>query len=147
MNINSSQNIQRNNPPGSISFRGENTTVEGSTASTSNKDKKAVAAQQQQDNGVLRQLRARDREVRSHEAAHAAAGGSLVRGGPSFTLQQGPDGRSYAIGGEVQLDVSPVSGDPQATVIKSQRVRAAALAKILRWLATPVRWPLVRGLI
>lgn len=130
MNINSSQNIQSSNPPGSISSRRVNT-VGSSTATTNTEDKeqqKTEQAQTQQDSSVIRQLRARDREVRTHEAAHAAAGGSLVRGGPSFTLQQGPDGRSYAIGGEVQLDVSPVSGDPQATAIKAQRVQAAALA-------------------
>ncbi len=127
MIINSSQNIQSNNPLGSIGTRRVNT-AGGSTANASTEDKKTVEAQTQQDSSVIRQLRARDREVRSHEAAHAAAGGSLVRGGPSFTLQQGPDGRSYAIGGEVQLDVSAVSGDPQATVAKAQRVQAAALA-------------------
>ncbi len=127
MNINSSQSIQSSNPPGSINTRRVNT-AGGSVASVSSQDQKAEQAQTQQDSSVIRQLRARDREVRSHEASHAAAGGSLVRGGPSFTLQQGPDGRSYAIGGEVQLDVSPVSGDPQATAIKAQRVQAAALA-------------------
>ncbi|VAW62114.1 hypothetical protein MNBD_GAMMA11-961 [hydrothermal vent metagenome] len=130
ININSAQNIQSSNPPGSISSRRANSFGDSSAsnAAGAEEDKKAEEVQQQQDNAVTGQLRARDREVRSHEAAHAAAGGSLVRGGTSFTLQQGPDGRSYAIGGEVQLDVSPVENDPQATVIKSQRIQAAALA-------------------
>ena len=77
---------------------------------------------------MISELQSRDREVRSHEAAHASAGGSLVVSGPSFTYQRGPDGRSYAIGGEVQIDVSPVANDPEATLKKSEQIRRAALA-------------------
>lgn len=73
-------------------------------------------------------LKSRDAAVRAHEAAHMAAGGSHVRGGAAFTYQQGPDGRQYAIGGEVGIDVSAVAGNPQATIQKMQQVRAAALA-------------------
>ena len=76
----------------------------------------------------LRELRARDREVRAHEQAHASAAGSLAKGGPSYSYQRGPDGRLYAIGGEVQIDTSAVSGDPQATLQKAQQIRRAALA-------------------
>jgi len=73
-------------------------------------------------------LRRRDGEVRAHESAHMAAGGSLVRGGASFTYEVGPDGRTYAVGGEVSIDTSSVPGDPAATMRKMQQVRAAALA-------------------
>lgn len=73
-------------------------------------------------------LKARYAEVRAHEAAHMAAGGAHVRGGASYSYEQGPDGRSYAVGGEVGIDVSAVSGQPQATIQKMQQVRAAALA-------------------
>jgi len=76
----------------------------------------------------LAELKARDREVRAHEAAHAAAAGSLTTGGPQFSYQRGSDGRLYAIGGEVNIDTSPVAGDPQATIQKAQRIRSAALA-------------------
>lgn len=69
----------------------------------------------------------RDTEVRTHEAAHAAVGGRYA-GSPSLTYKSGPDGRSYAVGGEVSIDVSPVAGDPQATIEKAQTIRAAALA-------------------
>jgi len=65
--------------------------------------------------------------VRGHEAAHVAAGGAFIRGAAQYSYQKGPDGRDYAIGGEVQIDTS--SGrDPQATVEKMRIVRAAALA-------------------
>jgi hypothetical protein len=65
--------------------------------------------------------------VRAHEQAHAAAGGALA-GAPSFTYQRGPDGRSYAVGGEVPIEVSVVDGDPEATIRKMQQVLQAALA-------------------
>ena len=74
------------------------------------------------------ELTRRDREVRAHEAAHKAAAGSLARGGASFTYENGPDGRRYAVGGEVSIDASPVGDDPAATARKMERVRAAALA-------------------
>ena len=34
----------------------------------------------------------------------------------------------YAVGGDVQIDVSAVSGDPEATISKSDQIRRAALA-------------------
>ncbi len=77
---------------------------------------------------VVQELKMRDREVRSHEAAHAAAAGPYASGGPTFTYQKGPDGHRYAVGGEVQIDVAPVDGDPEATIRKMQVVRAAAMA-------------------
>jgi len=43
-------------------------------------------------------------------------------------LQQSPDVRSYAIGGEVRLDASPIPNDPAATLSKAEIVRRAALA-------------------
>ncbi len=76
----------------------------------------------------LTELRSRDREVRAHEQAHIAAAGPYAQGGPSYEYQEGPDGNRYAIGGEVGIDVSPIPGDPEATVDKAQQVRAAALA-------------------
>jgi len=75
---------------------------------------------------VVDELRSRDAEVRSHEAAHMAAGGGLT-GGMSLSYQVGPDGKRYAVGGEVSIDASPGS-TPEETVLKAQRIRAAALA-------------------
>ena len=76
----------------------------------------------------VKKLADRDREVRAHEQAHVAAAGPYLRGGPTYTYQKGPDGKRYAIGGEVQIDTSPVPDDPEATIRKAQVVRAAALA-------------------
>ncbi len=75
----------------------------------------------------IRELQARDQEVRAHEQAHAIVGGRYASA-PSYDYQQGPDGKRYAVGGEVQIDLAPVPGDPAATVQKMQQVKAAALA-------------------
>ncbi|MHB8898122.1 MAG: putative metalloprotease CJM1_0395 family protein [Thermoguttaceae bacterium] len=80
--------------------------------------------QQQQ----LAELKNADREVRAHEQAHLATAGPYAQGGPSYQYQEGPDGRSYAVGGEVSIDASPVPDDPEATIEKAQQVQAAALA-------------------
>jgi hypothetical protein len=77
---------------------------------------------------MLSRLKARDGEVRAHEAAHMAAGGRYITGGATYSYQKGPDGAEYAVGGEVGIDTSPVPGDPQATAEKMRIVRAAALA-------------------
>jgi len=72
-------------------------------------------------------LKARDREVRAHENAHAATGGAYT-GAPSYDYARGPDGVQYAVGGHVDIDVSPVPNDPKATIAKLDVVRSAALA-------------------
>ena len=81
-----------------------------------------------QEKRELENLQARDREVRAHEAAHKAAAGSLAQGGARYEFQTGPDGRRYAVGGEVSIDSAPVPGDPQATLVKAQTIRRAANA-------------------
>ncbi len=72
-------------------------------------------------------LEKRDREVRDHEASHKAVGGNLASS-PSFSLVRGPNGRLYAVAGEVRIDTSPVPGDPEATLRKALIVQRAALA-------------------
>jgi len=78
---------------------------------------------------IVSQLESRDKEVRAHEAAHASVGGT-VTGAPSFSYTTGPDGKRYAVEGEVSVDLSTVQGDPKATIAKMQQVHAAALAPI-----------------
>lgn len=75
----------------------------------------------------VEELKKIDSKVRAHEMAHQAAGGGLVRG-KSFNYTTGPDGKQYATGGEVKIDISPVNGNPDATIRKMQKVRSAALA-------------------
>ena len=80
-----------------------------------------------QERQVVAKLKTTDREVRAHEQAHATAGGQHA-GAPSYEYQRGPDGRQYAVGGEVPIDTSPVPGDPEATIDKMEVVKRAALA-------------------
>ncbi len=68
-----------------------------------------------------------DSQVRAHEAAHIAAGGSVVSGGASYTYQKGPDGQLYAIGGEVPISSAGASS-PEAKIAIAKEMQAAALA-------------------
>ncbi len=74
----------------------------------------------------VQELAGRDREVRAHEQAHQAVGGQYA-GGASYEYQMGPDGKRYAVGGEVSIDTSK-EREPQATIAKMQVVQAAAMA-------------------
>lgn len=76
---------------------------------------------------AVEQLKQRDMEVRSHEQAHLANAGQYVAGSAQYTYQKGPDGKRYAVGGEVPIDISKES-TPEATIQKMQTVRKAALA-------------------
>lgn len=76
----------------------------------------------------VRELEERDAEVRVHEEAHFREGGRWVRGGIHYDYEIGPDGRQYAVGGHVAIDVEDVSGDPAATIAKMRQVRRSALA-------------------
>lgn len=107
--------------PKSKSLQSSQQSAESGTSSKSGQ----LSAEEQ---AQVEKLKVRDAEVRTHEAAHLAAAGQYAQGGPKFEYQTGPDGKQYAIGGSVSIDVSPVSGDPQATIQKAQQVRAAALA-------------------
>ena len=72
-------------------------------------------------------LTATDRKVRAHERAHVAVGGELVRGAANFSYQIGPDGKRYAVAGEVSIDTSE-GRTPEETLPKAQRIRDTALA-------------------
>ena len=82
---------------------------------------------QAQEREQVKELARIDRDVRAHEAAHAAAGGSLA-GSPSYDFTRGPDGNLYATSGEVSIDTRPVPNDPEATIQKAQTIIQAALA-------------------
>ncbi|MCF2950297.1 hypothetical protein L0668_19470 [Paraglaciecola aquimarina] len=91
------------------------------------RQKEQQAQQQQQaEKKQITELKQRDLEVRSHEQAHAAVGGSYASS-PQYQYEKGPDGRRYAVGGEVSIDVSK-EATPEETIRKAQRVKAAALA-------------------
>lgn len=80
-----------------------------------------------EDKRLIRELQKRDQEVRAHERAHKMAAGELARGSISYTYQIGPDGRRYAIGGEVRIDASP-GNTPEESLERARKIRAAASA-------------------
>ena len=75
----------------------------------------------------INELSAIDREVHAHEQAHAAVGGEFA-GTPTYKFVRGPDGVSYAVGGEVSVNTGPIPNDPEATIRKAQQIRQAANA-------------------
>ncbi|MCL2829262.1 MAG: hypothetical protein FWD77_00810 [Betaproteobacteria bacterium] len=101
----------------------------GKTAASRSSEEAAAAKNEltPQEESAIVQLQSRDRAVRAHEQAHLSVAGGLAVSGASFDYQTGPDGRDYAIGGEVQIDVSP-GRDPEETLSKAEHIRAAALA-------------------
>lgn len=140
MNINSQASRTLAAPPGQVA-RSPVTSAyadKPSSAAMAERDAKpaadaasgdaAVSPQQQaQQQQQVSELASRDREVRSHEQAHAAVGGSYA-GAPTYSFKRGPDGQTYAVGGEVSIDVSPIPNDPAATLRKMEVVQQAALA-------------------
>jgi hypothetical protein len=86
-----------------------------------------VQADRARQEQAVQELQQRDRDVRAHEHAQAAAAGSLASS-PTFTYQVGPDGRLYAVSGDVKIDTTPVAGDPAATLRKAQQIEQAAFA-------------------
>jgi len=76
---------------------------------------------------VIRELKIRDQEVRAHEQAHSSVGGQYA-GSPTYSYTRGPNGRLYAVGGEVDIDTSTIPGDPMATLEKAEQIVASALA-------------------
>jgi len=76
---------------------------------------------------VVSELEKRDREVRQHEQAHAMTGGQHA-GAPNYQYETGPDGKKYAVGGEVNVDMSFSGKNPEEKLEKAQIIRAAALA-------------------
>jgi len=93
------------------------------SAKTSAGSKQLTTEQQR----TIQQLQQIDRTVRAHEQAHLSAGRGVVTSGAQFQYTYGPDGKQYAVGGEVGIDTSP-ERKPQANIDKGRLIQAAALA-------------------
>jgi len=103
--------------------KGDSSSGDSSAEQNSDSDKQKTQKEAQ----AVKDLKARDAEVRTHEQAHKSAGGQYA-GSAAFDMTKGPDGQEYATGGHVDIDVSPISNDPQATINKMAQVKQAALA-------------------
>jgi SprA-related family len=97
------------------------------TPSNASSGAQGQAELSEEERAAVERLKERDREVRAHENAHASVGRGYTSA-PSFEFTRGPDGVQYAVGGQVEIDASPIPNDPGATVTKLEIVRNAALA-------------------
>jgi hypothetical protein len=88
---------------------------------------KSINELDSEEKAIVAQLQASDTKVRAHESAHLSAAAGIAAGGASFTYERGPDGRMYAVAGEVPISVSE-GKDPQDTLEKMRQVEAAAMA-------------------
>ena len=102
---------------------GSDTTIKDPANKQKENDPQNLSPEEKQ---LVAKLQARDTEVRAHEAAHQAAGGGLA-GSASFSYQRGPDGKMYAVGGEVPISFKEGS-IPQETIANARQIKAAAMA-------------------
>jgi len=126
-----SQNNNRDeaNSSDALSAKNQNTSnTSNAEKTTTEKKQEASTAPTKEDVQQLQELKSRDREVRAHEQAHLSAAGSYATSGARLTTERGSDGKQYATSGEVSIDTSPVSGDPQKTIAKAEVIQRAALA-------------------
>ena len=119
---------EQKSPPGTDSVTISKEAKRESAIARSENATSSDANQTDVEQRKVKDLKMRDRQVRAHEQAHLSTAGSLAKGGVSFEYQTGPDGKRYAVGGEVSIDTTPVKGDPEATIQKAGRIRAAAMA-------------------
>ncbi|TVP52482.1 MAG: hypothetical protein EA345_00775 [Halomonas sp.] len=120
----SSQNATNSDPNTASLSDAESDQENGMVTGPTRADGTPMAAEEIQ---YLEQLKQTDRAVRQHEMAHQVVGGPYT-GSASYEYEIGPDGKRYAVAGEVSIDYGPVPGDPQATIEKMQTVIAAAMA-------------------
>lgn len=74
---------------------------------------------------VLEKFKNKDAEIRTHEQVHASIGHTTAP--ISYSYQQGPDGKMYAVGGSVRLETS-IPDDPKAAAFKLDMLQKAASA-------------------
>ena len=121
-NAGNNENSEQGSDQGSGENSADSKQDRDSTSNSQKSDAEVIAEKE-----VIRSLESRDKEVRNHERAHASVGGSHT-GAPTYSYETGPDGKKYAVEGEVSVDLTPVAGDPKETIAKMKQVQAAALA-------------------
>jgi hypothetical protein len=84
---------------------------------------KQLSAEEMQKVGELQSI---DTKIKAHEMAHQATGGAFA-GAPSYEMTKGPDGKDYAVGGEVPIKIEK-GKTPDETISNMNQIKAAALA-------------------
>ena len=89
-----------------------------------NQAKEELTTQEKQE---LAKLKITDAEVKRHENAHKAMAAGLQTSGPNYEYETGPDGKKYAVAGDVNISYQK-SSDPEVNLKNAQKLKAAALA-------------------
>lgn len=99
-------------------------TQEKAIKSNANKSEEDLNSEEK---AQLNELKKTDREVKTHEQAHMSAAGGVATSTPKYEYEKGPDGKMYAVGGEVNIKMAEESS-PEQTIEKAEQVKKAALA-------------------
>jgi hypothetical protein len=86
---------------------------------------RSIAAQTR--HRVEAELRTIDVRVKAHERIHAGTAGRYADSAPHYVYAAGPDGRLYAVGGSLKVDLRLVPGDPVETLRKAHAIMRAAI--------------------
>ena len=92
--------------------------------SDNNQSNKELTPEEEQQ---VAKLKTTDAEVKRHENAHKAAAGGLKTSAPNYEYETGPDGKKYAVAGDVNISYEK-SSDPNVNLKNAQKLKAAALA-------------------
>ncbi len=94
-----------------------------------NKDEKKENGElSEKEKEEVKKLKEIDRKVKQHEMAHLMAAQGLAVTPAQFEYKRGPDGKLYAVAGEVRIDTSEVPNGPEATIEKAKKIQRCALA-------------------
>jgi hypothetical protein len=107
-------------------FKENRNTEQAKVIESTPQEKSGLKLLTAQEKVEVRALQSKDQKVKMHEMAYVAAGGQYA-GAARYAYKTGPDGRRYAVGGEVPIDVSKEK-DPEHTIQKMAQVKRAALA-------------------
>jgi len=100
----------------------QNPNTDGKNASGS-----ATQELSEEEKKEVERLKTLDRQIRAHEQAHLAAAGNLATSGTKFEYKTGPDGKQYAVAGEVEISMRE-GKTPEETIRIAEQVQRAALA-------------------
>ncbi|MDD2465533.1 MAG: putative metalloprotease CJM1_0395 family protein [Desulfobulbus sp.] len=125
----SQEGLDKSRQQSGASASSQDETTSETSQEAQKQDKQSAGPQElaPEEKQMVQELKQRDQEVKTHEMAHLAVAGQYAAGGASYSYQQGPDGRRYAIGGEVPIDVSEEK-TPEETLQKMQTIKRAAMA-------------------
>lgn len=77
----------------------------------------------------LRELRETDRQVRRQQRIHATMAGSTAPTGAEYEFSVGPDGRRYAVSGDVRIQLSSGDNPEESIRLAKEAYRAATVPR------------------